>query len=77
MRRISISRFRLLTTINDAGDQPVFRKWIYYGGYTMFFNLFSKNKDEFITAYAGKLAEAVLEDALDEDVLEEIGRAHV
>lgn len=36
------------------------------------FNLFGKNKDEFITAYAGKLAEAVLEDALDEDVLEEL-----
>ena len=38
----------------------------------MFFDLFGKNKDEFITAYAGKLAEAVLEDALDEDVLEEL-----
>ena len=38
----------------------------------MFFNLFGKNKDEFITAYAGKLAEAVLEDALDEDILEEL-----
>lgn len=38
----------------------------------MFFDLFGKNKDEFITAYAGKLAETVLEDALDEDVLEEL-----
>ena len=63
MRRISISRFRLLTTINDAGDQPVFRNWIYNGEYTMFFNLFSTNKDEFITAYERKKAEAVMENA--------------
>lgn len=38
----------------------------------MFFNLFGKNKDEYMAAYAKKLSDAVLDDALDETVLEEL-----
>ncbi len=38
----------------------------------MFFNLFSKNKDEFIKAYAEKMSEAALEEALDGDALEDL-----
>ena len=40
----------------------------------MFFNLFGKNKDEYMAAYAKKLSDAVLDDALDETVLEELIR---
>lgn len=38
----------------------------------MFFNLFSKNKDEFIKAYAEKMSAAALDEALDGDALEEL-----
>ncbi len=37
----------------------------------MFFNLFTKNKDEFILAYAEKLSQAVLDDEMD-GVLDEL-----
>ena len=38
----------------------------------MFFNLFSKNKDEYIVAYSKKLAEAALEDEMDGGILDEL-----
>ena len=40
----------------------------------MFFNLFSKNKDEFIKVYAEKLAQAALDEELDGEALEELIR---